>query len=340
MHEPGTNMPHEAIQRFAQLALDGVHRPYPYQVAHTFLEPGPIASPSAITPVFYGCYDWHSAVHGHWLLARARTELAGTPFAGKCSAALARSLQPEPLSVECAYLRERPWFERPYGLAWLLALAAELDGQHDTDARNWRDALRPLEEVVADEFLDWLPKLSHPVRSGTHNQTAFGMTLAWDWAMRTDHPGMLECLRERAHAFFGEDRDYPLHLEPSGEDFFSASLSAASLMTRVCTPEQFTAWFNRVMPELGLQEILEPPTPSDRRDGRLVHLDGLNLSRAWMLHEIANTLPESDSRRAGIARVATRHEAAGLEAIAKQEYAGTHWLGTFAMYLLDVRRPR
>ena len=331
-------MQSDVIQRLARLALDGVHRPYPYQVAHTFLEAGPVESPMAITPVFYGCYDWHSAVHGHWLLARARVELAGTPFAEECSAALNRSLQPEPLLAECRYLRERPWFERPYGLAWLLALSSELADQADELALRWRNALMPLEKLVTEEFLNWLPKLSHPVRSGTHNQTAFGMTLVWDWAIRSNHQQMVQCLRERALTFFGEDRDYPLHLEPSGEDFFSASLSAASLMTRVYTSDEFTRWFDRVMPELGLREILEPVNPSDRSDGRLVHLDGLNLSRAWMLHEIADALADSDPRRTTIARNAAQHETAGLNAIEKQEYAGTHWLGTFAMYLLDFRK--
>jgi hypothetical protein len=328
-------MHQDDIQRFARLALEGVHRPYPYQVAHAFLEEGPLESPRSITPVFYGCYDWHSAVHGHWLIARARRLLSGTDFAEECSEALDLGLQAEPLSVEYSYLKTRPGFERPYGRGWLLALAGELDQHEDDAARSWREALRPVEEVVADSFIDWLPKLGQPVRSGTHNQTALGMGLAWDWAKQVGHQNMLDLLTERARTYFAEDHDYPLHLEPSGEDFVSASLGAGSVMSRMLEPDQFSAWFDRVMPTLGRGLLLQPATPLDRRDGRLVHLDGLNLSRAWMLLDIAAALPADDLRRDALQDNARVHAEAGLLALDEQTYAGTHWLGTFAMYLVD-----
>ncbi|MCH2148444.1 MAG: DUF2891 domain-containing protein [Phycisphaerales bacterium] len=325
------------LQRFAQLALDGIDREYPYHLLHLFPEAGVVQSPRSVTPVFYGCFDWHSAVHGHWLLARSMDLLAGTEFAQQCRVALDRSLTADGLGVEQQYVAARPGFERPYGLAWVLTLACELHMQDDEDARRWRDSIRSLEQTAADHLRQWLPKLTHPNRTGTHNQTAFAMVLALDWARVVGDEDMQALLDERGRAFFGSDHDYPLHMEPSGEDFLSASLGAAWLMSRLLDSPQFELWLDRAMPALGRDATLEPVSPCDRSDGRLCHLDGLNLSRAWMLRDLAARLAADDARRPSLEHLAGEHEAAGLVGVSSEYYAGSHWLGTFAAYLLHRR---
>ncbi|MDG2292069.1 MAG: DUF2891 domain-containing protein [Phycisphaerales bacterium] len=325
------------LQRFAQLALDGIDREYPYHLLHLFPEAGVVQSPRSVTPVFWGCFDWHSAVHGHWLLARSMDLLAGTEFAQQCRSALDRSLTFEGLEVEQQYVTARPGFERPYGLAWVLTLACELQLQDDEDARRWRESLRPLEHTAADHLRQWLPKLTHPNRTGTHNQTSFSMVLALDWARVMGDEHMLSLLDERGRAFFGSDHDYPLHLEPSGEDFLSASLGAAWLMSRLLDPSEFELWLDRTMPGLGRDAALGPVSPRDRSDGRLCHLDGLNLSRAWMLRDIAARLEADDVRLRPLEASAGEHQTAGLVGVSGEYYAGSHWLGTFAAYLLHRR---
>lgn len=289
--------------------------------------PGEITSPRSLTPVFYGCFDWHSAVHGHWLLARAMKSMPESEFAQACHDALQKSLTSDGLLRESTYVAQRPSFERPYGLAWVLALAVELEGT------PWREAIRPLEAVAVEHLLAWLPKLTFPVRSGTHNQTAFAMVLALDYARAVGNAELADLLVERAVAFHGSDRDFAVHLEPSGEDFFSPSLSAAWLMSRVLDQGKFTAWLESAMPSVGRGFSFTPVVPSDRSDGRLAHLDGLNLSRAWMLGDIAKALPEGDERRSEFFDSAALHRTAGLEGVSSTYYAGSHWLGTFAAYL-------
>ena len=330
-------MSRDDLQRFAQLALDGIDREYPYNLTHLISSPEVVESPRSLTPVFYGCFDWHSAVHGHWLLARSLDLLSGTDFAQRCRVALDRSLTTEGLEAEQAYVTARPAFERPYGLAWVLALAGELQLHDDDDARRWREALRPLEQTAAGHLFHWLPKLTDPNRTGTHNQTAFAMVLAMDWALIAGDDRMQSLIHERGRAFFGDDRDYPLHLEPSGEDFLSASLGAGWLMSRLLEAGEFERWLHRTMPSLGDGSSLNPVAPTDRSDGRLCHLDGLNLSRAWMLRDIAARLPRDD-RQATLEESAHEHEVAGLAGVSSEHYSGSHWLGTFAAYLLH-RRP-
>jgi hypothetical protein len=299
------------LERFACLALAGIDREYPFHVTHVFGGDGGVASPRDIWPVFYGCFDWHSAVHGHWLLARA-----------KQLDVLERRLTPEALECEAAYVRAHSTFERPYGLAWVLALAQELPPS------PMRDAIKPLETAAVDNLTAWLPKLSFPNRTGTHNQTAFAMVLALDYAEHVSNESLAALVRERALSFHADDRDYPLHLEPSGEDFLSPSLSAAWLMERVLEPPAFGAWLERVMPTLGRGFSFEPVEPTDRSDGRLAHLDGLNLSRAWMLNGIAASLdPE---RKKALCAMAASHLEMGLVGVKSEHYAGSHWLGTFA----------
>ena len=322
------------------MALDGITREYPYHLSHVVMAPGVIESPRSLVPVFYGCFDWHSAVHGHWLLVRACRVLEPGPFVDACRAALDAQLTAENLLVERDYLAVRPGFERPYGLAWLLILAAELEADDDPVMQRWREALRPLEQVAADHIANWLPKLSHPVRSGTHNQTAFAMVLVLDWAATTGNQPMQSIVRERARDFYGDDADSALHMEPSGEDFLSPALGSAWIMSRVLGSDALSSWVDRAMPRLARGVDFVPVCPSDRSDGRLCHLDGLNLSRAWMLRDLADALPRGDARCGALRVSADQHRTAGLQGIESEYYTASHWLGTFAAFLETRSIPR
>ena len=328
--------------RFAGLALDCVHREYPNKIAHVLDGDGDARPPRELTPAFYGCYDWHSSVHGHWLLVRLARLYPGSEAAAASRAALARSLTLANLQGEAAYLEApgRDSFERPYGLAWLLQLAAELREWDDPDARRWRQALAPIEALAADRIRDWLPKLSHPIRSGEHSQTAFAFGLILDWARRAGDGDMVALVEERVADYYAGDYDCPLRYEPSGQDFLSPCLAEADLLRRVTSPDAYAGWLRRFLPELpedGGTDWLAPAVVTDPTDGKLVHLDGLNLSRAWMLEGIASGLPADDDRRAALVAAADAHRAAGLAGVTGATYEGGHWLGTFATYLITGR---
>ncbi len=319
------------LDLFVRLALACVQREYPNQVALRLSSDADLRPPRELTPAFYGCYDWHSAVHGHWLLARAVR--MGSRESRAARAALARSLTAENVAGELLYLDPRPGFERPYGLAWLLALHLELVTAGDAELTQLGRTLAPLAHLAAARFEAWLPKLSHPVRSGVHSQTAFAMGLLLDWARGTNATEVEALVERRARDYHGEDRDLPLRLEPSGEDFLSPSLGVADLMARIFAPERYAAWLDQALPALS-EDTLAPARVTDPSDGRLAHLDGLNLSRAWMLRTIASALPGDDLRRDGLDACARSHAQAGLSAITARPYEGTHWLGTFATYLI------
>lgn len=328
----------DAAAHFAQLALDCVQREYPNKIAHVLASDADARPPRTLTPAFYGCFDWHSAVHAHWLLARLAHRYPDAAFAAPARAALARSLAPGAIGAEVAYLTTtgRASFERPYGLAWLLALAAELRAWDDDDARAWAAALTPLEQAAAARIADWLPKLAYPIRTGEHNQTAFAFGLIWDWAVTADDAPMQALLRERAAHYYEGDRDCPIRYEPSGEDFLSPCLAEADFMRRVLPPPQYAAWLGRFLPGIphGAGPWLAPGIVTDRSDPKLAHIDGLNLSRAWMLNGIAVGLPARDARRAALLAAAEEHAAAALPAVTGEHYEGGHWLGTFATWLL------
>jgi hypothetical protein len=327
-----------AAGRFAQLALDCVHREYPNKVAHVLASDADARAPRELTPAFYGCYDWHSSVHGHWLLARLARLYPDAPFAVLARAALGRSLTVENVSAEVAYLRGpgRASFERPYGLAWLLALAGELRGWDDAQAREWSAALEPLEIESAQRIMTWLPKLQYPIRSGEHSQTAFAFGLIADWAQARGDVGMARLLEARGRAYYGGDRDCALAYEPSGEDFLSPCLAEADFMRRILSRVEYATWLNGFMPRIpvrGGADWLAPGIVTDRSDPKLAHIDGLNLSRAWMLEGIASGLPAQDPRRASLEAAARAHAAAAMPAVTGEHYEGGHWLGTFAVYL-------
>ncbi len=327
--------------RFAALALDCVHREYPNKIAHVLDSDADVAPPRELTPAFYGCFDWHSSVHGHWLLARLSRLQPEADFAVPARAALARSLTTANIEAEVAYLRApgRASFERPYGLAWLLQLAAELH-EWGEPATVLSANLAPLEEAAAAQIAQWLPKLSYPIRIGEHAQTAFAMGLILDWARTTGDTSMAALLVSRSRDYYLGDRDCPLAYEPSGQDFLSPCLAEADLMRRVLDAEGFAGWLAAFMPGIprdGDGDWIRPERVTDPTDGKLAHLDGLNLSRAWMLQGIAHGLPSADPRRGAILASAASHARAGLASVTGEHYEGGHWLGSFATYLVTRR---
>ena len=342
----------DTAQRFAQLALACVHKEYPNKIAHAMNSDADVAPPRKLTPAFYGCYDWHSSVHGHWLLARLARTFPDASFTPAARAALQQSLTPEHIAGEVAYLKEkgRASFERPYGLAWLLQLGAELREWEAAEAQNSTNKdqlphqlsanLHPLEQAAIERLKTWLPKLSHPVRIGEHDQTAFALGLMIDYARQSGDTGFLNLLLTKARDFYAADKDCPLAYEPSGEDFLSPCLAEADVMRRVLAPDEFARWLQTFLPQIpadGSDGWLHPEKSPDRSDPKLAHIDGLNLSRAWMLEGIASGLPKADPRLASLEKVAAAHRAAGLAAVTGEHYEGGHWLGSFAVYLVTRR---
>lgn len=334
----------ETAERFARLALACVHKEYPNKLAHSLNSDADVAPPRKLTPAFYGCYDWHSSVHGHWLLARLARTFPDAKFAAEARAALQQSLTKENLQQEAAYINAegRTSFERPYGLAWLLQLAAELREWKTTDpmAAELTSNLQPLEQAATERLQTWLPKLSHPVRSGEHSQTAFALGLVIDYARSTGNQTFLDLMFRKARDFYMADKNCPLAYEPSGEDFLSPCLAEADVMRRVLSPNEFSAWLKKFLPQIpgnGSDAWLQPEKSPDPSDPKLAHIDGLNLSRAWMLEGIASGLPQSDPRIAALQKCAADHRSAGLAAVTGEHYEGGHWLGSFATYLTTRR---
>jgi hypothetical protein len=335
---PATPLDVATATRFAGLALKCLHAEYPNHISHTMDSDADARPPHVLNPAFYGCYDWHSDVHGHWLLVRLVHLFPDAPFAPPARAELARSLTAENIAGEVAYLRRpgRASFERPYGLAWVLQLSAELRGWNDPQAQQWAAVLRPLEAEAAARVKSWVPKLHYPIRVGEHDQTAFSFGLMWDWAGIAGDAQMRGVLADAAHRFYLADRSCPLNYEPSGEDFMSPCLAEADFMRRVLAPPVFGRWLSGFLPGIprnAASRWLQPAVVTDRADPKLAHIDGLNLSRAWMLEGIAHGLERGDGRVPILRAVAARHRDAALPAVTGEHYEGGHWLGTFAVYL-------
>ncbi len=329
--------------RFGELALACVHQEYPNQIAHVLQSDADARPPRELTPAFYGCYDWHSSVHGHWLLARLARLAPESPMAARARAALDSSLTAEHVAGEIRYLEGegRAHFERPYGLAWLLQLGAELREWDDPQAAEWSRKLAPLERAAAARLTEWMPKLANPIRTGEHSQTAFAFGLVRDWARTAADTAMLRLVDERVRTLYLPDRDCPLAYEPSGQDFLSPCLAEADLVRRVLTPVDFARWLDTFLPTLPRRDDggawLTPAVVTDPSDPKLAHLDGLNLSRAWMLEGIAHGLASGDPRLPALRAAARAHRRAGLAAVTGEHYEGGHWLGSFAMFLVSGR---
>jgi hypothetical protein len=334
-------MNQDQASHFARLALGCIQRELPNGIQHTVNAPDDVRGPRALHPAFYGCYDWHSAVHGHWMLVRLLRRWPALPEAAAIRAALDAHLTAAHLAAEVAYFEgaHRQGYERPYGWAWLLQLATELHGWDDPghgDAPRWAAHLRPLADLIARRYLAFFPRQTYPVRHGVHANTAFGFALALDHARATGRAELAALIVERSIAYYAGDRDAPAAWEPSGEDFLSPTLIEADLMRRVLPPAEFPGWLHGLLPRGLPPQLQRPATVSDRSDGKLAHLDGLNLSRAWCLRAVAAALPAADPLRAPLAAAAEAHAAAGLANVATGDYAGEHWLASFAVYLLGV----
>jgi hypothetical protein len=336
----------KTAQRFAKLALACVHKEYPNKISHVLNSDADVAPPRKLTPAFCGCYDWHSSVHGHWLLVRLVRTFPDAPFAGAARDALRESLTAENLKQEAGYIKGegRSSFERPYGLSWLLQLCAELREWDDPQAKEWSANLKPLEDAAVERLTNWLPKLSHPVRIGEHDQTAFGLGLMFDYARTVKNDAFAKLVRDSAKKYFLADKNCPLNYEPSGEDFLSPCLGEADIMRRVLPQKEFANWLKTFMPQIPIgregdenAEWLKVAVSPDPSDPKLAHLDGLNLSRAWMLEGILSAVPENDPRRVALQAAAEAHRRAGLAAVTGEHYEGGHWLGSFAVYLTTQR---
>ncbi len=328
--------------RFAVLALSCVHQPYPNKIAHVLNSDDDVQTPREMYPAFYGCFDWHSSVHGHWLLTRILKTDPETPMRASIEAALSRSFTTQNLAGELAYYSApgRKSFERPYGIAWYLQLVAELHESDEPLQAQWRETLRPLEDAIIAEIEDWLPKLAYPIRLGTHAQTAFAFGLMLDYARTVDNAELEALITDKVRAFHMADVNCPLAYEPSGTDFLSPCLMEADLMRRVLDEAAFADWLSAFLPQIptdGAGDWLEPGVVLDPTDGHLVHLDGVNLSRAWALEGMASGLPVADPRRAALQASADLHTEVGIAAVSDEHYSGSHWLGSFATYLTTQR---
>jgi hypothetical protein len=322
----------DVASTFARIALGHVGREYPGVVQHVMEGPGDARTPAALHPVFHGSFDWHSCVHAHWMLARL---IRRFPDLGEAPAVRAR-FDAAFTRAEVAYFERlsHAGFERPYGWAWLLRLAAEL---HAGRFAGWAAMLRPLCDLIAARFAAFLPKADYPVRAGVHANTAFALILCLDYALGAPDGALAALARAKALAWYGDDAACQAW-EPSGDDFLSGALVEAELMRRVLGAEAFAAWLSRFLPDLAAGRpatLFIPARVADRADGKIAHLDGLNLSRAWCWRGLASGLDEADPRRPLALEAAERHLAASLPHVAG-DYAGEHWLATFAVLALEA----
>ncbi|PCJ52894.1 MAG: hypothetical protein COA70_10840 [Planctomycetota bacterium] len=329
----------EQVVSFARLALDSIVREFPNKPGQVYTGPESAVVPRAIHPVFYGSFDWHSSVHGHWMLVRLLKTQPNSSIDAEIRALLHAQLTAEALQVEANYFDEKQnkGFERMYGWAWLLQLANELHTFEDDDAKLWAANLKPLEDQIVGLLLGYLPRLSHPIRTGVHPDTAFAFGMELDYARAVGNQELEKALVAKVLSFYLDDVNYPVQYEPSGEDFFSAGLNEADLMRRVLPQKEYLAWLNAFLPGLVNSEmgnLLTPTQVSDVTDGRLVHLAGLNLSRGWALEGIVSALPDGDERRDVLLAAAIAHRKVGLEYVFSGHFEGEHWLASFAIYLV------
>jgi len=318
--------------RFVDLALAGIGREFPNKPGHVLLEKADIKSPREVTPVFYGHFDWHSSVHGHWTLVRLLRCFPEAPWAQKVKDVLRSRFTEDALKKEAHYLQSHPSFERMYGWAWALRLGLELRQLDLEEAKRWAGWFEPVECAIVGHAKEYLPKLSWPIRCGFHPESAFPLSQMLDWARSVGDHDFEQLIVKKAVDFYKSDQHYPVQYEPSGNDFFSAGLNEADLMRRCLTRKEFGEWIGEFFPDFQLGNLSRPVEVTDFTDGHLVHLVGLNLSRAWALRGIASAL--EGPVRENLLAVAKNHEQAGLRDTFSGHYEGDHWLGTFGVYLL------
>ncbi|MEO8137372.1 MAG: DUF2891 domain-containing protein [Betaproteobacteria bacterium] len=337
----------ESAAGYARLALANLAREYPAKLDHFINGADDLRAPSLLHPLFHGSFDWHSCVHAHWMLARLLRAFPESDTAGSIRTLFDSRFTEGNVAGELAYLgaENRGSFVRTYGWAWLLKLSEELargsEGSgFDGDAfRHWRGTLEPLAQAFVRLYLDYLPRARVPLRYGMHPNSAFGLAFAIDYADSLGNAPLLQLCREKALDWFAADTDYPARVEPSGSDFLSPALVEADLMRRVLDAPSFSIWLQRFLPQLAQRQpaaLFNPAQAGDPSDPQMVHLDGLNLSRAWCCNGIAGALPEADPRSASLRESARVHLAAGLPAVHSGDYMGEHWLATFAVFALSA----
>ena len=320
--------------RLAQLPLNCMDTEYPNKLGQTISGSDDLKAPKELHPAFYGCFDWHSAVHGHWSLVSLLKQFPTIENAGKIKEKLLLNMSKENILAEVQYFQGKynKTYERTYGWAWLLKLVEELHTWDDPVARQLEDNMQPLTDMIIEKYIEFLPKLNYPIRVGEHPNTAFGLSFAWDFAKTTGHEELKMLIEKRAREFYFSDQGCPMTWEPSGFDFLSPCLEEAALMKRVLSPEEFRSWIVEFLPALKDKHFaLAPGRVSDRTDGKLVHLDGVNFSRAWSLNKIAAGLSEFDHLK----NIANLHINYSLPSIVDDNYEGGHWLGSFAIYALN-----
>lgn len=335
---PSTKLTLEEANRLATLPLKCIQNPLPYRDSLVISKREDLKMPQEHHPAFYGCFDWHSAVHGHWVLVYLLKHFPKLSNAETIRKMLHENLMAENIKTEVKFFSLNPFsqnFERAYGWAWLLKLAEELYTWDDKNAVIWYDNLLPLTNTIVQKYVNYLPKLSYPIRVGTHTNTAFGLTFAWDYAQTLGLLELKKLIEARAKSYYFKDENAPISWEPSGYDFFSPCLEEADIMRRILSKAEFKLWFTKFLPDLLIKDtqILKPVKVSDRSDGHLVHLDGLNFSRAWCLFSIVKDFPEWGH----LENLAEEHLNFSLPNIVDGDYMGEHWLATFALYALCCR---
>ncbi|MFP4845879.1 DUF2891 domain-containing protein [Winogradskyella sp. PE311] len=320
--------------RLAQLPLSCMNTEYPNKLNQTIGGAEDLKSPKELHPAFYGCFDWHSAVHGHWSLVSLLKNFPDLDNRAEIEKKLLQNISKENIEKELLYFegKHNKSFERTYGWAWLLKLAEELHTWESETARTLETNLQPMTNLIIDKYLEFLPKLNYPIRVGEHPNTAFGLSFAYDYAVAVDHLELKTLIETRAKDFYSNDKGCPLNWEPSGFDFLSPCLEEAALMKRVLSIAEFGIWINDFLPQLKNKNFnIETGKVSDRTDGKLVHLDGVNFSRAWSLNYIAKELPDYKH----LQNIANQHINYSLPSIVGDSYEGGHWLGSFAIYALN-----
>lgn len=335
----GDQLSDEQAAELAKLALAGMDREFPNKPANVITGPDNILGPKQMHPAFYGCFDWHSSVHGHWVLVRLLKTNSRHRLANASRESLDAHLTAAFMQIEADYFNEKEnrSFERMYGWAWLLRLVAELHTWDDSQAKAWRTNMIPLEAKIVELTQAYLPRLSKPIRTGVHPDTAFALGQILDYARVVGNKELEQLIVSRSRDYYLGDKNYNDAFEPSGEDFFSQSLNEADLMRRVLPQAEFAQWLGEFLPQLNSGKkvpLLEPVLVSDITDGKLVHLAGLDLSRAWTLDQIAMALPSGDARVQRLQASANEHVSVGLSYVFSGHYEGEHWLGTFAVYAL------
>lgn len=324
----------EQADRLAELPLACLQHEYPNKLGQTLATAADLGEPHALHPAFYGCFDWHSAVHGHWSLVALLRQFPDLARAETARRLLAENLSATNIETEINYF-QRPTensYERTYGWAWLLQLDLELRLWNDPLADELRENLRPLTELIVQRYTDFLPKLKYAIRTGEHPNTAFGLVMARDYAVAAGQTNFVQLIDQTARRFYANDRDCPISWEPGGYDFLSPCLETVDLMRRVLPSEAFHPWLEAFLPDLTQPDyLLAVGEVSDRTDGKLVHLDGLNLSRAWVLRGLADQYPDKYGH---LTSLAATHLNYTLPNLVGDSYEGGHWLGSFAIYAL------